>query len=86
MSDAPAFLPPALTLADGGHFPAVGLGFWKMPKPETPSLVQQAIRAGYRHLDCACVHWNKPMAGEGFPPRGKRVSVHLPISAPPRAD
>ncbi len=57
---------PALTLADRGQFPSVGLGFWKMPKPETPSLVQEAIRVGYRHLDCACDYGNEPQVGEGL--------------------
>ncbi|MBI5766445.1 MAG: aldo/keto reductase [Verrucomicrobia bacterium] len=57
---------PSLTLADGGQFPSVGLGFWKMPKPETPALVREAIRAGYRHLDCACDYGNEPQVGEGI--------------------
>ncbi|MBL9190081.1 MAG: aldo/keto reductase [Opitutaceae bacterium] len=57
---------PALTLADGGQFPAVGLGFWKMPKPDTPGIVREAIRAGYRHLDCACDYGNEPQVGEGL--------------------
>jgi D-xylose reductase len=59
-------LAPSLTLADGGAFPAVGLGFWKMPKPETPALVPAAIRAGYRHFDCACDYGNEPQVGEGM--------------------
>ncbi|HUR58028.1 MAG TPA: aldo/keto reductase [Opitutaceae bacterium] len=57
---------PALTLADGGQFPAVGLGLWKMPKPQAPGLVQEAIRAGYRHLDCACDYGNEPEVGVGL--------------------
>ncbi|MDP3073632.1 MAG: aldo/keto reductase [Opitutaceae bacterium] len=57
---------PALTLPDGGQFPAVGLGFWKMPQPTTPALVHEAIRAGYRHLDCACDYGNERQVGEGL--------------------
>ncbi len=57
---------PALTLADGGKFPSVGLGFWKLPKPEVAGLVQGAIRAGYRHLDCACDYGNEVEAGAGL--------------------
>lgn len=56
----------ALTLADGGRFPAVGLGWWKMPKPEAPALVAAAIRAGYRHFDCACDYGNEAQVGEGI--------------------
>lgn len=57
---------PTIPLADGGLFPSVGLGFWKMPKPDAPALVQAAIRAGYRHLDCACDYGNEPQVGEGL--------------------
>ena len=66
MSTATAIHPPAITLPDGGKFPSVGLGMWKMPKPELPSLVQEAIRIGYRHLDCACDYGNEPQVGEGI--------------------
>ena len=57
---------PALTLADGGRFPSVGLGMWKMPKLELPGLVREAIRLGYRHLDCACDYGNEPEVGAGL--------------------
>jgi hypothetical protein len=48
---------PSLTLASGDCMPAVGLGLWKVGRPETADVVQGAIRAGYRHLDCACSRW-----------------------------
>lgn len=64
-TSAPA-LAPIIPLADGGQFPSVGLGFWKMPKPQAPALVQEAIRAGYRHLDCACDYGNEAEVGEGL--------------------
>lgn len=57
---------PALPLADGGQFPSVGLGMWKLPKPEVPSLVSTAIRAGYRHFDCACDYGNEAEVGAGL--------------------
>lgn len=57
---------PCLTLADGGRFPAVGLGTWKLPRPEAPALVREAIRQGYRHLDCACDYGNEPQVGQGI--------------------
>lgn len=66
MPPAPAPFVPWLTLADGGLFPSVGLGLWKMPEPETPALVREAIRLGYRHLDCACDYGNEPQVGEGI--------------------
>ena len=55
-----------LALADGGRLPAVGLGLWKVPKPATADLVRQAIRAGYRHLDCACDYGNEEEVGAGI--------------------
>src|SRR4051794_12594488 len=55
-----------LTLAGGGRLPAVGLGFWKVPKPSAAELVRTAIRGGYRHLDCACDYGNEPEVGAGI--------------------
>ena len=66
MSTATAPHSPAITLPDGGQFPSVGLGLWKMPKPELTFLVKEAIRIGYRHLDSACDYGNEPQAGEGI--------------------
>lgn len=57
---------PALTLSDGGQFPAVGLGLWKIPKAQAPGLVKEAIRAGFRHLDCACDYGNETEVGVGL--------------------
>ena len=62
---SPSFA-PVIPLADGGLFPSVGLGFWKMPKPAAPTQVQEAIRAGYRHLDCACDYGNEAEVGAGI--------------------
>jgi len=55
-----------LTLTGGSQLPAVGLGFWKVPKPAAASLVRQAIRAGYRHFDCACDYGNEAEVGAGL--------------------
>jgi D-xylose reductase len=46
--------------------PAIGLGLWKVPKPSAAELVRQAIRAGYRHLDCACDYGNEAEVGAGI--------------------
>jgi D-xylose reductase len=56
---------PTITLADGGRLPAVGLGLWKVPRPAAADLVRQAIRTGYRHLDCACDYGNEAEVGAG---------------------
>lgn len=55
-----------LTLAGGARLPAVGLGMWKVPRPAAAGLVREAIRTGYRHLDCACDYGNEPEVGAGI--------------------
>jgi diketogulonate reductase-like aldo/keto reductase len=66
MSFPPAPPANALVLPDGARFPTVGLGCWKMPKPEVPGLIQAALAAGYRHLDCACDYGNEAEVGAGL--------------------
>lgn len=56
----------SVALADGGALPAVGLGLWKVPRPAAADLVRQAVRAGYRHLDCACDYGNEAEVGAGI--------------------
>src|SRR4051795_306644 len=57
---------PTLKLAGGGAMPVVGLGLWKIDRPAAPGIVQRAIRAGYRHLDCACDYGNEAEVGVGI--------------------
>ena len=66
MSQSTSNRPVAIELSDGGRFPSVGLGTWKLPKPEAPRLVQEAIRVGYRHFDCACDYGNETEVGAGL--------------------
>ena len=56
----------AITLNTGDQFPTVGLGLWKIEKPKTAEVVQQAITAGYRHFDAACDYGNEVEAGAGI--------------------
>jgi D-xylose reductase len=46
--------------------PSIGLGLWKIPKPQTAALVREAIQVGYRHLDSACDYGNEKETGEGI--------------------
>ena len=41
-------------------------GFWKVPKENCASVCYQAIKAGYRRLDCACDYGNEKEVGEGI--------------------
>src|SRR4030095_12811674 len=54
---------PALKVATGDGLPIVGLGSWKLPKPRAAEVVVEAIRAGYRHFDCACDYGNEAEIG-----------------------
>jgi D-xylose reductase len=53
-------------LTGGNEIPAVGLGMWKVDKPIVADLVQEAIRIGYRHFDCACDYGNEAEVGAGL--------------------
>lgn len=57
---------PTLKLAGGDELPVVGLGAWKIDKTAAPALVQAALAAGYRHLDCACDYGNEAEIGAGI--------------------
>ena len=57
---------PSLTLASGDRMPVVGLGLWKVAREICADLMQQAIRAGYRHVDCACDYGNEVEIGSGI--------------------
>jgi D-xylose reductase len=59
-------LAPSLHLPDGGRFPLVGLGTWKLPLPDAPAVVREAVRLGYRHFDCACDYGNEAAVGAGL--------------------
>ncbi|KAL7580999.1 hypothetical protein ACA910_005810 [Epithemia clementina (nom. ined.)] len=41
-------------------------GFWKVPKDITTDACYNAIKAGYRRLDCACDYGNEKEVGEGI--------------------
>lgn len=54
------------TTSDGGLFPSVGLGTWKIPDAVLPDLISAAVDLGYRHFDCACDYGNEKAVGEGL--------------------
>ena len=56
----------SLPVATGAAIPSVGFGFWKVDKNCAAEVAQQAIAAGYRHLDCACDYGNEAEVGDGI--------------------
>jgi D-xylose reductase len=53
-------------MSSAAPIPPVGLGLWKVAKPDVPGLVEEAIRIGYRHLDSACDYGNEAETGAGI--------------------
>ncbi|KAJ1635778.1 NADP-dependent oxidoreductase domain-containing protein [Pavlovales sp. CCMP2436] len=48
------------------RMPIVGLGVWKAPPEVTAQVVYDAIKLGYRHLDCACDYGNEEAVGKAL--------------------
>ncbi|KAK1601311.1 hypothetical protein QYE76_000116 [Lolium multiflorum] len=56
----------ALALSSGHQMPAVGLGVWRMDSPAIRGLIHSALRAGYRHFDCAAKYQNEAEVGDAL--------------------
>ena len=51
------------TLANGVEIPAVGFGTYKVADNNDESIISEAIRQGYRHLDTATFYFNEEAVG-----------------------
>jgi 2,5-diketo-D-gluconate reductase A len=54
------------SLRDGNTIPQVGLGVFQTPADITASVVQTALKAGYRHIDTAAIYENEAGVGQGL--------------------
>src|SRR5437868_3355538 len=69
--------------ANGAKIPAIGLGTWQLNGSVGAHVVEQALKRGYRHLDCALMYGNEREVGEGLHASGvKREDVFITTKVP----
>jgi diketogulonate reductase-like aldo/keto reductase len=56
---------PTAKLHTGASVPVIGFGTWRL-KNDTAGNVYNAIKMGYRHIDCATAYDNQADVGKGF--------------------
>lgn len=73
---------PRLALHDGIEIPQLGFGVFQVPPEDTQSAVEQALDAGYRHIDTAAAYRNEAgvgaaLAASGLPREDVFVTTKL---------
>jgi len=61
---------PSLTLHDGVEIPQLGFGVFQIPPGETQKAVEEALAAGYRHVDTAAAYRNEKGVGAAISASG----------------
>jgi alcohol dehydrogenase (NADP+) len=55
-----------LDFSGGDRMPALGLGTWMAEPGEVATAIKEAVKIGYRHIDCASIYGNEAEIGEAF--------------------
>jgi len=66
----PARTVPNLTLNNGVQIPQLGFGVFQVPPEETQRIVEDALEAGYRHIDTAAAYGNEAAVGAAIAASG----------------
>src|ERR1700710_2081257 len=61
---------PVVALRDGVEIPQLGFGVFQVPPEDTREVVEEALPAGYRHIDTAGAYRNEQGVGEAIAASG----------------
>ena len=61
---------PSVTLHDGVEMPQLGFGVFQVPPDDTQKVVEEALAAGYRHIDTAGAYRNERGVGAAIAASG----------------
>ena len=64
---------PTVTLNNGVQIPQLGFGVFQVPPEDTQRIVEDALEAGYRHIDTAAAYRNEAAVGAAIAASGIRA-------------
>src|SRR5690349_13751237 len=70
MATVPNVTVPELTLNNSVSIPQLGFGVFQVPPQETQKVVEDALEAGYRHIDTAAAYRNEAGVGAAIAASG----------------